>query len=430
MSIHDLSRRIALRIPRIKRFYEYAGDLNRSAFALQEEVLRLRAEVSNLREENTSLLRRITETSVAGQSAQDAMAELAAERDDLELQLYVLRTDHQRAVRLADELRIHLSELHERESSLVNEKQHLEQRLAECEAAKNNLLTSTSSGSKVEQEVAPILGKLITIGADIISVRRSLAANNASDVGVQPARELYFDLLESTLTGCLFEDPSIAPWGERIYDPAVRGIGRDWPAHAQTMIGTARMRNLRVLVESVLADNVPGDFLEAGVWRGGACIYMRGILAAHGVTNRKVWVADSFAGLPPPNPDIYPADAGDLHSTIPELAVSLEEVKRNFSKYDLLDEQVVFVPGWFKDTLPYIPVEELAVLRLDGDMYSSTIETLEALYLKVKPGGYIIIDDYILPACREAVNDFRKKLNIIERLHDVDGAAVYWRKET
>ena len=114
--------------------------------------------------------------------------------------------------------------------------------------------------------------------------------------------------------------------------------------------------------------------------RGRLCIYMRGILAAHAVKNRTVWVADSFAGLPKPDETLYPADKGDTHHIFDELSVSLDEVKDNFQRFGLLDEQVAFLPGWFKDTLPQAPIDQLAVLRLDGDMYGSTIETLQALY--------------------------------------------------
>ena len=74
------------------------------------------------------------------------------------------------------------------------------------------------------------------------------------------------------------------------------------------------------------------------------------------------------------------------------------------------------------------PVEELAMLRLDGDMYGSTMETLEALYHKVVLGGFIVVDDYILPPCQMAVTDFRTRMGIVDAIEEVDGAAVYWRK--
>lgn len=241
------------------------------------------------------------------------------------------------------------------------------------------------------------------------------------------ARGLYLDLLEAALTGCLTEDPAHSRSAEPGYDSKLRMVGWDWPKTAQTMIGVVRMRNLRHLLERVIADGVPGDLIETGVWRGGACIYMRGILAAHGIGDRTVWVADSFRGLPPPDETAFPQDRGDTHHTHAELAIPLETVRRNFERYGLLDSQVRFLEGWFKDTLPTAPVERLAILRLDGDMYESTIEALDALYHKVSPGGFVIIDDYILPRCRQAVHDFRARHNITAELEAVDGVAVFWR---
>ncbi|MCX7153222.1 MAG: class I SAM-dependent methyltransferase, partial [Proteobacteria bacterium] len=106
------------------------------------------------------------------------------------------------------------------------------------------------------------------------------------------------------------------------------------------------------------------------------------------------------------------------------------QVQANFAKYDLHDDQVRFLKGWFKDTLPAAPIAQLAVLRLDGDMYESTMDALNALYHKVSPGGFVIIDDYILPKCRAAIGDFRRAKGISETIIDIDGAGVYWRKLT
>lgn len=195
------------------------------------------------------------------------------------------------------------------------------------------------------------------------------------------------------------------------------------------MIGQVRLRNLRRLAQQVVVEGVPGDFIETGVWRGGACILMRSVLKAYGLSDRRVFVADSFEGLPPPNPGSYPADAGDVHFQFEELAVSIDQVKANFAKYDLLDEQVVFLKGWFKDTLPTAPIEQLAILRLDGDMYESTMDALRNLYDKVSPGGFVIVDDYgCVAGCRLAVTDFRRERGIADPIIDIDGWGVYWRK--
>ncbi|MBB3900227.1 TylF/MycF/NovP-related O-methyltransferase [Roseococcus suduntuyensis] len=271
-----------------------------------------------------------------------------------------------------------------------------------------------------------------TVEAQVLASRASLdglvrsIAQPQGSIGGQAAT-LYLDLLELSLTGVLSDDVSIDPWTAGTYDPGRRAIGRDWPATACTMIGTARMRNLRHLLERALAEDVPGDFIETGVWRGGACIYARGILAAHGDATRRVFVADSFRGLPEPDAEAFPADVGDQHSTYQQLAINQEQVAENFRRYGLLDERVVFLEGWFKDTLPTAPIERLAVLRLDGDMYESTIQALDALYDKVSPGGYVIVDDYILGPCARAIEDFRAARGITASLEPVDGAAVWWQ---
>ena len=206
-------------------------------------------------------------------------------------------------------------------------------------------------------------------------------------------------------------------------------FGRDWPEQALTMVRTTRMRNIRVLSETILRTQVPGDLIETGVWRGGACLYMRAILAAYGITDRTVWLANSFKGLPPPDPGAYPADANDTHHTQEKLAVSADQVRAAFRRFELLDDRVRFLEGWFKDTLASAPIERLALLRLDGDMFESTWEALEALYPKLSPGGFVIIDDYILPGCRKAVDEYRSAFNLREDIQEIDGAAVYWQKQ-
>ncbi len=205
--------------------------------------------------------------------------------------------------------------------------------------------------------------------------------------------------------------------------------GRIWPLVAHTMIGLKRLDNLEFCIEQVVTNGVVGDLIETGVWRGGAAIFMRAVLKAYGVTDRYVWVADSFEGLPPPNTGKYPYDAGDTLHEARELAVSLEEVKANFERYGLLDNQVRFLKGWFRDTLPAAPIERLAVLRLDGDMYQSTMDALVNLYPKLSEGGYVIVDDYgAIPACREAVNDYRSANAITEEIHDIDWTGIFWQK--
>lgn len=213
------------------------------------------------------------------------------------------------------------------------------------------------------------------------------------------------------------------------WDPQARAEGRDWPVGAETMIGLRRLDNLEHCVRGVVAGDVPGDLIETGVWRGGASIFMRAVLKALGDTTRTVWAADSFRGLPRPNAAAYPADEGESSWRRYELAVGLETVKANFAKYGLLDDQVRFLAGWFSDTLPTAPIERLAVLRLDGDLYESTIVALRALYPKLSRGGYVIVDDWgAVPACKQAVADYRAEAGIDEPIHEIDWTGVYWQR--
>lgn len=268
---------------------------------------------------------------------------------------------------------------------------------------------------------------------------------------------LYLDLLKSTLRFTLWEDPGkpieALSFRAGLFSPLVplvsrflarfrlrimvlrdmeqerRMPGTTWPSWAHSMVSAARMNNLQDAVETVLREDVPGDLIETGVWRGGSCIFMKGILKAHGDLSRRLFVADSFEGLPKPNADKYPADEGDPHHVYSSyLAVSQEQVAGNFRNFGLLDERVVFLKGWFKDTLPKAPIQKLALMRLDGDMYESTMDALVNLYDKLSVGGFCIIDDYILPNCKAAVDEFRARRGIKDPLVTIDGSSCYWRR--
>jgi O-methyltransferase len=197
---------------------------------------------------------------------------------------------------------------------------------------------------------------------------------------------------------------------------------------AHTMMGRACLNHLHECLDTILNEAIPGDLIETGVWRGGGTIFMRGFLAEHDIQDRTVWVADSFDGVPPPS---LPQDeeyrlSKDIH---PYLAVTLPEVMDLFDRYGLLDDQVRFLKGWFRDTLPTAPIEQLALMRLDGDLYESTMDALTALYDKLAPGGFAIIDDYgKLPPCKLAVDEFRAARAISAELRQIDPTAWFWRK--
>ena len=247
---------------------------------------------------------------------------------------------------------------------------------------------------------------------------------------------LYLDLLKRSLTNTLH---ATEPDADGDSEPRfVHGFVRHYiRGPAISMLPLARMDNLQRCIAAVVADGVPGDLIETGVWRGGATIFMRAMLKALGVTDRIVWVADSFEGLPEPDAEKFPVEAKAHHGAVMakqygHFAAGLDEVRANFAAYGMLDDQVRFLKGWFKDTLPGAPIGKLAVMRLDGDYYESTMDGLVNLYDRLSVGGFAIIDDYGEDSwtyCRKAVDDFRRARGITEELVRVDSKCFYWRRE-
>jgi hypothetical protein len=251
---------------------------------------------------------------------------------------------------------------------------------------------------------------------------------------VNPA-ELYLNLLKNVVTGNIYgAEPDHDSRDIRTFVKDFTEHYFEKPAHA--MVPRKRLDNLQACVMDVLARKVPGDLIEAGVWRGGTSIFMRGILQVMGVKDRRVWVADSFEGLPPVDPKLHPKEAAAVNGpTIKNgyknFAASIDEVKRNFDAYGLLDDQTCFLKGWFKDTLATSPIERLAVVRLDGDLYESTTDALTALYPRLSVGGHIIIDDYgedLWTECRRAVDEYRGDHDIHDEIIVVDSKCVYWTR--
>lgn len=243
------------------------------------------------------------------------------------------------------------------------------------------------------------------------------------DSGLSELRNRYLNLL----VGCLCRD--LFPEVETKFNPDIRNEGRDWPEHAETMIGRQRMTNLVESLTTVLDDDIPGDFIETGVWRGGATILMRAALFAWNDSDRQVWLADSFCGLPEPDSNRWPADKGFDLSGIESLAVSRTQVEAAFDRYGMLDNRVRFLEGWFGETLPQAPIKQLALLRLDGDLYQSTWEALDCLYPLLSTGGIVIVDDYgAFEPCRQAVDDYRRLHCVAEEMHAIDWTGIWWRR--
>ncbi|QJR11708.1 8-demethyl-8-(2,3-dimethoxy-alpha-L-rhamnosyl)-tetracenomycin-C 4'-O-methyltransferase [Usitatibacter rugosus] len=262
-------------------------------------------------------------------------------------------------------------------------------------------------------------------------------------------RDAYLDLMKKCLTRELFaknyrEIPTntktfakrmrqVAVDGSRaVLGPAGLEIVSTRGPFGETMTHMDSLIHVQKCIEEIVKSETPGDFIETGVWRGGMAIFMKAVLKAHGDTDRNVWVADSFEGLPKPDAKKYKADAGDTlwsHS----LDVSMDAVTENFRRYGVLDDRIRFLKGFFEDTIPTAPVDRLALLRLDGDMYGSTMVVLKNLYPKLSVGGYVIVDDYaVVPACKQAVHDYRAEAGIKEPIcyFPQEPWDAHWRKES
>lgn len=238
-------------------------------------------------------------------------------------------------------------------------------------------------------------------------------ANNFFLTKRYPSQKIMQDIINATMSENLVE-------------------GRIWPQnYAFTMIGLKRLNNLHDCLDHIRLENIPGDLLEAGVWRGGACIFMQAYVKMYHL-DKKVFVVDSFEGVPPPNPDKYPIDKDirlDMEASY--LGVPIEVVKSNFAKFDLLQNNVVFIKGLFKDSLPSnTDINNLCLLRADGDLYESTINILENLYPKLNNNGFCIMDDYYgIKACQLATDDYRSKNLIKNPLVPVDAITAFWHKQ-
>jgi O-methyltransferase len=268
------------------------------------------------------------------------------------------------------------------------------------------------------------------------------------DAGDGQLRNRYLDLLEQTLTHTAYAHLDVGrtganPLTRRVArllrrraivglrfsadDQAERRTGRDWPVFAYTMSGVQRLQNTRRCVERALADGVEGDLVEAGTWRGGSAMMMKGTLCAHGDEERRVYVADTFAGLPAPT---LAADRGSRLHREPLLAVGVDEVRAGFERLGLLDDRVVFLEGLFADTLPAVADRRWAVIRIDGDLYESTRDALTHLWPGLAVGGFVIVDDYgAVDGCRRAVDEFRARHGITTPLQRIDWTGVWWRRE-
>jgi O-methyltransferase len=246
----------------------------------------------------------------------------------------------------------------------------------------------------------------------------------------------YLEVLQMYVTGLCYgeEEKSVNPaLGQKLVhvgplNVGARQRGNDWTYMGSTMTGGERLKNVRNLLIDVFQNEVGGDYMEAGVWRGGSSVFARGVILAHGQQHRRSFVLDSFRGLPPGERKFDQGDAGWDNSAY--LEVSADVVAGNFNSAGLLDENVVFAQGFFNDTIPPLlnTIESLAIIRFDGDIYESAVDVLYNLYGKLSVGGYFIVDDWFGFPSRTACEDFFAVHGISPDITPIDDLSVYWKK--
>jgi O-methyltransferase len=276
--------------------------------------------------------------------------------------------------------------------------------------------------------------------ARLLEAREHLATARAPRAGrpaadAEALRTAYLDLLKlclcdlagtTTISVGAMPDGTVMSRELRGDELRLRAAGMDWPLQGLTMVGLGRLDDLQRCVETVVADDVRGDVIEAGAWRGGASLLMRATLDTLD-DDRTVWVADSFQGFAPA--DAPPDDGAIDLPAFDFLAVSEEEVRESFARLGF-EEGVMYVPGYFEDTLAALAAERWAIVRLDADTYAPTRHALRCLYPGLSVGGYLVIDDYgAFEGCRRAVDEFRHEHAITEPLEKVDSTCVRWRRE-
>lgn len=310
---------------------------------------------------------------------------------------------------------------------------------------------------------------------------------------------LYLDMIKRVLLNIVYHEQSYqvsftrsrasgqpVPRLARDFSLKQRMLGEDLSLNCLSMIGIARLDNIQACVEAIVAEDVPGDLIETGCAKGGACILMRAALRVKKDRTRRVICCDTFSDGRPPPPVLaallfrplwevlrlltfipsswwhrtlyvflmklqssFPVDLKHLsQDTIDSFLFflqrgqqfvkpvtpcnghSLDAVKSHFARLGLLDEQVVFLKGFFADTLPAAKFKKnsLSLLRLDGDLYDSTMDGLVHLYPKLSKGAFCIVDDYYsFDECREAVDEYRAAHGIEAEMVRIDNMSVYWR---
>jgi hypothetical protein len=267
----------------------------------------------------------------------------------------------------------------------------------------------------------------------------TLTTGNDDRLPLERARATYLEMLKAYVSGVVYgkEERSVPPGthtGKKKLKVSqlnlgTRSSGAEWAYMGYTMVGSKRLDNIRDLLFDVMKNDIKGDYIETGVWRGGASIFARGLMRAYNQSSRRSYVCDSFHGLPPGNASIAKRDKG--WDNTPYLEVAAERVAGHFRESGTLDPNVIFAKGFFNDTMkPLRPViNDLAIMRLDGDMYESTVDVLYNLYDRLSVGGFVIMDDWFGFPSKLACEDFFKAHGMSPHIIAIDAASAYWQKK-
>ena len=243
---------------------------------------------------------------------------------------------------------------------------------------------------------------------------------------IHAQRDAYIDLLKRSITNFhnLGGDTEFEQFRCVKHYDVPQGRWKIGPfARPATLLSKSQLDLIETAIVTVERNKVPGDLIEAGIWRGGAVIFMRAMLDAYQIKKRRIFAADSFAGIP-----LNTRVRGDpVDQWRDRWAASLDDVKGNIRRFGMLDDRIEFVVGFFADTLGSLANERFAVARLDSDSYDSVETSLEHLYPRLSKGGVLIIDDWHLVGCRQAVEDYRARHGIFDAVEVVDGNG-YWIK--
>lgn len=258
-----------------------------------------------------------------------------------------------------------------------------------------------------------------------------------ASLSLEQIKTQYFHALKVSLDGQLLRTPSLFPGvgqAEALkkveFNASLRENGLDWPLYGLTMVGYKRLTNLENLLRETSLNRIKGDFVECGVWRGGSSVFAKAVWDAYNEHSRRIHLVDSFNGLP----KATQGNDDNSWNRMTYLKVKEDDIRQSFAELRLLDDRVEFVKGYFRYSLPVLRKEmqsggrKIAILRMDGDMYESTMDILYNLYDLVSIGGCIIIDDFSIPVCRKAMDEFMRRHAMNPVYTSIDGSGAYFCK--